>query len=437
MSKFLNYLYILAVIFLLLICLLLYFGVIPYIHIPKSHVALAVIDPGTAILVGAGVGALANGISSLFGASSQADTNRLNQEMFYENLRYDKEKTQFLTDYDFEKTNWQTRMNFLHDIDMFEREADLKSYKTQRRQMEEAGLNPALMFSSGNLIQQPSASASNAGQGGAPSSTGGSSIPQMRATTSAAAEMISAGANAVHSVTAGLKDIASANEIQQKLQPAIENLGSQTALNFSQIALNNQLTHYNSLQNVIQEARAKNATDLANAEVAKVWNEVADLGAQCYMHSQQGDLAKAQEALAKVDEAWHSTQNEFLKQQLPYAAAHMRAMIQNLQSGAAANVASATQSYATAENQREQAHGQRIDNAYKPAQNESNIANTDADAYKKYHDSYKTGNSVVDATTAHGRHVTATNQTKLSRKRAKTSAEDSSGSYVWKKRHRK
>lgn len=118
-----------------------------------SYVTLAIIDPGTAILAAAGIGAASNTVSGLLGISSQNSANAANVAMTKEQLA--QQQKQFDAAMAWNRYQYEDQKNY-------------NSIESQMNRARQAGVNPEFMLhgmTSGNVqsVAAPSPNASVVG----------------------------------------------------------------------------------------------------------------------------------------------------------------------------------------------------------------------------------------------------------------------------------
>lgn len=280
-------------------------------------------------------GSLVSGlVSGLFGSSSANATNRMNMEMFNRNLEFQNKwnsKQLAFTNKMFHQANdfsaEQADLARQHDFDLFDVESQWNSYPNQRRLMEEAGLNPAMMFAGGNTLGNVSAPNSGAvAHASAPSanvSGSGSSIPTLHQSSSASAEMIKA-------VSGAIKDVSSVVSENVKLDPEVKQLKENVNLMQSQQEVNSAVAaktasedQYTKTLNLIAEAQAKYADQKEFASLNKICNESQELIARAYLAGVQGEVELSKKL-------YNDAQTELLKLQGTQLEKSLPILINNL-----------------------------------------------------------------------------------------------------------
>lgn len=290
----------------------------------------AVIDPATAAIIGGGtiIGSL---VSGLFGSSSQREANQMQYDMWQKEFNYtkynDEKNRWFVLDQAKSQRDWQEQ----HDIDMFNLDAQNRSYKEQRRQMEEAGLNPSMMFAGGNLVQPASATSSTGAAAATPSSGSLPSIPKIEPETSAAAETIKATSGAIKDIASALNESAQADATREKLAPEIEHLKesvntmqSQQRVNDSIVSLNNAEEQYKLTLNSLEEIRKKYADQKEFATINNICAETQKYLADAYLAGLQGETEIANAALRNAEASLMKFKETSEREQLPLILSNLK-----------------------------------------------------------------------------------------------------------------
>lgn len=290
----------------------------------------AVIDPATAAIIGGGT-ILGSLVSGLFGSSSQREANQMQYDMWQKEFNYtkynDEKNRWFVLDQAKSQRDWQEQ----HDIDMFNLDVQNRSYKEQRRQMEEAGLNPSMMFAGGNLVQPASTTSSTGAAAATPSSGPMPSIPKIEPETSAAAETIKATSGAIKDIASALNESAQADATREKLEPEIQHLKesvntmqSQQRVNDSIVSLNRADEQYKLTLKSLEDIRLKYADQKEFALVNKICNESQKLLADAYLAGLQGETEKANALLRDAEASLMRFKETSEREQLPLILSNLK-----------------------------------------------------------------------------------------------------------------
>ena len=123
-------------------------------------------------------GGLVNGIMGLFGGSKRAEQRQYQHEKEMMALQ-NKYNTQAAAQ-SMEYAKTMNRINFEQQNQMFDKQAEWNSAKSQKERLQEAGLNPALMYGIG-------------GEGGSSVSSGGGTGPEVQGVGNAGTQAVMMG----------------------------------------------------------------------------------------------------------------------------------------------------------------------------------------------------------------------------------------------------
>ena len=126
-------------------------------------------------------GGLVNGVMGLFGGSNGAEQRQYQHEKEMMALQ-NKYNTQAAAQ-SMEYAKTMNRINFEQQNQMFDKQAEWNSAKSQKERLQEAGLNPALMYGIG-------------GEGGSSVSSGGGTGPQVQGVSNAGTQAVMMGLQA-------------------------------------------------------------------------------------------------------------------------------------------------------------------------------------------------------------------------------------------------
>ena len=126
-------------------------------------------------------GGLVNGVMGLFGGSNRAEQRQYQHEKEMMALQ-NKYNTQAAAQ-SMEYAKTMNRINFEQQNQMFDKQAEWNSAKSQKERLQEAGLNPALMYGIG-------------GEGGSSVSSGGGTGPEVQGVGNAGTQAVMMGLQA-------------------------------------------------------------------------------------------------------------------------------------------------------------------------------------------------------------------------------------------------
>lgn len=313
-----------------IICLL----ISPFVPDVGTNVQFALFgidDVAAGLIIGGGASLLGSVIGGLSGASAQREANNMQYDMWERQFNYsrlnDKENRKFNMEEAAKARDWQEA----HDIDMFNMDVANRSYSNQRKQMEEAGLNPFMMFSGGNLVQPSAASAGSAAHASAPSATSQPSIPKIEPVTSETASMISATSGAIANVANAIKSTSESKAIEKKLQPEIEQLKESVNTMQSQQQVNAAVAsktaaeeQYTKTLNIIADAQAKYADQKEFATLNKICNESQELIAKAYLAGVQGEVELSKKLYNDAQTSLLKLQGTQLEKSLPIIISNLK-----------------------------------------------------------------------------------------------------------------
>lgn len=313
-----------------IVCLL----ISPFVPDVGTNVQFAIFgidDVAAGLIIGGGASLLGSVIGGLSGASAQREANSMQYDMWKQQFDYsrlnDKENRKFNM-YEAQKArDWQEA----HDIDMFNMDVQNRSYENQRKQMESAGLNPFMMFSGGNLVQPPVASAGSGSHASSPSPTSQPNIPKIEPVTSQTATMISATSGAIANVANALKSTSESKAIEKKLTPEIEQIKesvntmqSQQRVNDSIVSLNEAEKQYKSTLDSIEQIKLKYADQKEFAEINRICNESQKFIADAYLASLQGETEIANANLRNAEASLMKFKETAEREQLPFIISNLK-----------------------------------------------------------------------------------------------------------------
>lgn len=200
-------------------------------------------------------GGIVNGIMGLFGGSNRAEQRQYQHEKEMMALQ-NKYNTQAAAQ-SMEYAKTMNQINFEQQNQMFEKQAEWNSARSQRERLQEAGLNPALMYGIG-------------GEGGSSVSSGGGAGAQVQGVNNAGTQAVMMGLQA-------------------------KSIESQIALNNAQASKINAETE-----------RTEKETEKTGAETESIWSGIELLKAKTSSEEAKAKLTNMQTELTEAmrEESW-------------------------------------------------------------------------------------------------------------------------------------
>lgn len=200
-------------------------------------------------------GGIVNGIMGLFGGSNRAEQRQYQHEKELMGLQYDYNMKAAAQGQEYAKE--MNQINFEQQNQMFEKQAEWNSAKSQKERLQEAGLNPALMYGIG-------------GEGGSSVSSGGGAGAQVQGVNNAGTQAVMMGLQA-------------------------KSIESQIALNNAQASKINAETE-----------KTEKETEKTSAETESVWSGIELLKARTSSEEAKIKLTNMQTELTEAmrEESW-------------------------------------------------------------------------------------------------------------------------------------